>query len=278
VLSVQGGFHGKSMGALAATADPARRAPVLGFLGNVRHLPWEPDAVERAAAEAPFAALIFEPVQGEGGGRALPPELLRRWSADAHAAGAFVIADEIQCGLRRCGPVSLSVSQGLEPDAVLLGKPLGGGVMPLSAALCTEELFQPLVEDPFFHTATFSGHPASCAAGLAALDLLDALADSFAPAAAKLADGVAKVAAEYPDLLTEARCVGVFAALEFGTEAQAGLAVLEAGRRGLLLAQCLTAPTVLRLLPPVVTTDEQLASALSILDASCSSVRRRTAR
>jgi putrescine aminotransferase len=278
VLAVQNGFHGKSMGALAATADEARRGPVAGFLGPVRHLALEPDAVARALAEQPCAALIVEPVQGEGGGRILPPDLLRRWAGDAHAAGTFVIADEIQCGLRRCGPVSLAVAYGLAPDAVLLGKALGGGVMPLSAAVCTEELFRPLLDDPFFHTATFGGHPASCAAGLAALDLLDAMADRFAAPGVQLADGVTALRGRYPALLADVRVTGLFAALEFGSAEQAGLAVLEAGRRGLLLAQCLTAPTALRMLPPVVVTPAELASALSILDAACAAVARRTAR
>ena len=277
VLAVENGFHGKSMGALAATADPRRRAPVAGFLGPVRHLPLAPDAVARALAEQPAAALIVEPVQGEGGGQILPPELLRRWARDAHAAGTFVIADEIQCGLRRCGPVSLAVAHGLEPDAVLLGKALGGGVMPLSAALCTEELYRPLLDDPFFHTATFGGHPASCAAGLAALDLLDELAESFATPGIQLADGVAAVRERYPAMLPEARVTGLFAALDFASADRAGLAILEAGRRGLLLAQCLTAPTVLRMLPPVVATAADMASALEILDAALAAVQRRTA-
>jgi putrescine aminotransferase len=277
VLAVRGGFHGKSMGALAVTHAAKLRDPVLGFLGPVRHLPLEPDAVARAAAEAPFAALIFEPVQGEGGGRTLPPGLLRRWSADAHAAGAFVVADEIQCGLRRCGPVSISVTEGVAPDAVLLGKPLGGGVLPLSALIGTPELFAPLAADPFFHTTTFGGHPASCAAGLAALDLLDSLAGRFAQVGSKLAEASAALAAAHPDVIADVRSAGIFSAIEFRGETLAGLALLEAGRRGLLLAQCLTAPTVLRLLPPVVTSDEQLTAAMEILDASCRSVRRRTA-
>jgi putrescine aminotransferase len=278
LLAAEGAFHGKSMGALAVTHDARRREPVRGFLGAVRHLPWEPDAVARAVAAAPVAALIVEPVQGEGGGRPLPPELLRRWSADAHAAGAFVIADEIQCGLRRCGPVSVAVAQGVEPDAVLLGKPLGGGVMPLSAVVGTEELFAPLAEDPFFHTSTFGGHPVSCAAGLAALDLMEEYASRFEPLSADLAAGLAAVAAAHPEVVVAARCTGLLGVLEFGTEAQAGLAVLDAARRGLLLAQCLSAPTVLRLLPPVVTEPGQLASALAVLDATCTSVRRRTVR
>ena len=276
VLAVRGAFHGKSMGALAVTYDPARRGPVRGFLGDVRHIPWEPDAVARAA-EQPFAALIFEPVQGEGGGRAIPPALLRRWSADARAAGAFVVSDEIQCGLRRCGPVSVAVAEGAAPDAVLFGKPLGGGVLPLSALIGTEELFAPLRADPFFHGTTFGGHPAGCAAGLAALDLLDALSDRFEPVAAGVAAVAARLAADHPDVVVAARAHGLFAAVEFADSAQAGLAVLQAGRRGLLLAQCLTEPAVLRMLPPAVTGPEQLAAAADILDATVRAVRARTA-
>jgi putrescine aminotransferase len=278
LLAVERGFHGKSIGALAVTADPGRRRSLQGFFGNARHIPAEPDAVARAALDAPFAALIVEPVQGEGGGRALPPELLRRWSDDAHAAGAFVIADEIQCGLRRCGPVSLAVASGLAPDAVLLGKPLGGGVMPLSAAVCTDELFAPLLLDPFFHSATFSGHPLSCAAGLAALDLLEELADRFDPVSAALAAGVSQVAREHTEVVAASRCTGLLAAVEFSSPERAGLALLEAGRRGLLLAQCVTDQSVVRLLPPVVATDHQLAAATAILHATCAAVERRTTR
>ncbi|WP_037606578.1 aminotransferase class III-fold pyridoxal phosphate-dependent enzyme [Streptacidiphilus rugosus] len=277
VLAAQGAFHGKSMGALALTADGERRTPFAGFLGDVRHLPLEPDAVRRAAQERPFAALIVEPVQGEGGGRPLPPALLRQWAEDARRVGAFVIADEIQCGLRRCGPVSVSESVGMDADAVLFGKPLGGGVLPLSAALCSERLYAPLLADPFLHTSTFSGHPASCAAGLAALDLLDAHLDDFARVGRRLAEGVALLAAQHPGVVAEGRTLGLFGALELADRSCSSLALMEAGRRGLLLAPCLSEPTVLRILPPVVVTDEQLDRAMGILDTVLASVARRTA-
>lgn len=276
LLAVEKGFHGKSMGALAATADPARRAAVSAFLGDARHIPPDADAVARAAADAPFAALIVEPVQGEGGGVALPSDLLRRWRADAREAGAFFISDEIQCGFRRCGAPSLAVQYGLEPDAVLLGKPLGGGVMPLSAAVCTPELFAPLLDDPFFHSATFSGHPLSCAAGLAALDLLDDLAEHFDQVATALTAGIAEVAKQHPEVVAAGRATGLLGALQFTTPEGAGLALLEASRRGLLLAQCVSDTCVVRVMPPVVTTEEQMASALAALHATCESVTRRT--
>lgn len=278
LLAVEGGFHGKSMGALAATSDAERRKPVQGFLGDVRHIALEADAVARAAAEGPFAAIIIEPVQGEGGGRILPPELLRRWSADAHSAGAFVIADEIQCGLYRCGSMSVALSAGMDVDAVLFGKALGGGVMPLSASVCSADLFSPLIEDPYFHTATFSGHPACCAAGIAALDLLETITGQITAAAGLLAEGIVQIGERHPDVVVAVRSAGVFGVLECASPVQSGLLTLEAGRRGLLLAQCLTAPSVVRLLPPGVVTEQQMESAMSILDAACASVCRRTIR
>jgi putrescine aminotransferase len=267
ILAVQGAFHGKSLGALAATADPERRRPVQGFLGDVRHIPWTPSAVAEAARERPFAALIFEPVQGEGGGRAIPMELLRRWTSDAHANGAYVIADEIQCGLRRCGPVSVAEHGQLDVDAILFGKSIGGGVMPLSAVVCSDDLFQSLIDDPYFHTTTFGGHPASCAAGLAALELLENLDDRFAEASRDLAAMMEVLGQLGPVVRSEA--IGLFGVLEFATPATAAMAVMQAGRRGLLMAPCLSAPCVARLLPPVVTTSEQFADATATLVAVC---------
>jgi putrescine aminotransferase len=267
ILAVDGAFHGKSIGALATTADADRRSPLRGFLGDVRHIPWRPEAVDEAARERPFAALIFEPVQGEGGGRAIPPRLLRRWTRDAHAAGAYVIADEIQCGLRRCGPVSVAEYEQLGVDAVLLGKALGGGVLPLSAVVCSDDLFQPLIDDPYFHTATFGGHPASCAAGLAALDLLEELDERFGEASRDLAVMIDALRGLGPVVRSEA--IGLFGVLEFATPAAAAMAVLQAGRRGLLMAPCLSAPCVVRLLPPVVTTPGQFADATAKLAAVC---------
>jgi putrescine aminotransferase len=267
LLAVDGAFHGKTLGALAVTADAERRRPVLGFLGDVRHIPRDPEAVAAAARERPFAALIVEPVQGEGGGRAIPPDLLRRWARDAHAAGAYVIADEIQCGLRRCGPMSVAEHEQLGADAILFGKPLGGGVMPLSAMVCSDDLFQPLIDDPYFHTTTFGGHPASCAAGLAALDLLDGLDEQFAEAGRGLAGMMDALRGLGP--VTRSEATGLFGALEFATPAAAATAVLQAGRRGLLTAPCLSAPRVTRLLPPVVTTAAQFAQATATLTAVC---------
>src|SRR5947209_7510926 len=177
VLAAEGGFHGKTLGALDATWNPRFREALEPLLANVTHIdPRERDAVRRAAAAGDVAALIVEPIQGEAGVRPVDPEVLRRWADDARAAGAFLISDEIQCGLRRCGPFSPAVDLGLRPDAVLFAKALGGGIVPLAAVVATPDLHAPLAHDPTWHTSTFGGNPLACAAGRAALAAIDELA------------------------------------------------------------------------------------------------------
>jgi putrescine aminotransferase len=205
----------------------------------------------------------------------LPPDLLRRWCDDAHRHGAFVIADEIQVGLRRCGPLTLSGHHHLPVDGVLLGKPLGGGVLPLSALVCSEALFQPLIEDPWFHTATFGGHPLSCAAGLAALGEIDACGGAVAALEPRLRAGLDGIARDHPGLITRTGTSGVFGVVGAVSEEAAQFLLTEAARRGLLLAPCLTASDTLRLLPPAVVEPSELDGAFARLDEACTAVTKR---
>ena len=197
--------------------------------------------------------------------RPLDPQLTRRWASDAHAAGMFVVSDEIQVGLRRCGPFSLAVANGLEPDAVLFGKALGGGVMPLAALVATEAFAAPLTADPTWHSATFGGHPLSCAAGRAALDALDALAERGARVGERVGAGLRTLAAGHPDLVSEVRGMGLIWGVEFTTPAAAGAALVELGQHGLLVSPCLSAIDTIRLLPPMVATDAEIERALEVV-------------
>jgi putrescine aminotransferase len=269
VLAVAGAFHGKTLGALALTAAPAFRSGVEELLGHVTHVAaGDAGAVRRETARGDVAALVVEPIQGEGGVRPLAPALLRRWSADAHAAGAFVISDEIQCGLRRCGPFSPAVELGLQPDAVLFGKALGGGVLPLSAMVATAELHAPLAADPTWHTATFGGHPLSCAAGRAALAAIDALEQRGREVGATVARGLSELARAHPAVVTEVRGAGLLWGVELATPGLAGEVLVELARRGVLVSPCLGAPRTIRLLPPIVTSDDELDFALQALGAA----------
>jgi putrescine aminotransferase len=273
VLVVEGAFHGKTLGALALTANPAFRTGLEPLLGWVSELPRDdPEAVRREAAHGDVAALIFEPIQGEAGVRPLDPGVLRRWVSDAHDVGSFVISDEVQVGLGRCGPFSPSIAAGLTPDAVLFGKGLGGGLMPLSAMVATDSLAAPLVADPTWHTSTFGGHPLACAAGLAALEALEETAARGAEAGRMLGVGLEALGLEHPKAIAEVRGSGLIWGIEFATPGAAGAALIELAQRGLLVSPCLSSNSTIRLLPPMVTSPEQVDGALEILAATLPSL------
>lgn len=275
LIAVRGGFHGKTFGSMAVTDDVERRRPFRSLVEHVRFVEPAETAVDDALRDSPAAAVIVEPIQGEGGGRSIPPEVLHRWCDDVHRHGGFFIADEIQVGLRRCGPMAISQDLGVAADAVLLGKALGGGVMPLSAALCSEELYRPLLDDPFFHTSTFGGHPLSCAAGLAALTCIEESTPAVARLAPLLRDGLQHLGSDHPGVVTETRSFGLFGVIEASTADAARLMLVESARRGLLLAPCLSAGDTLRMLPPAVASPAEIEQGFALLDEACAAVRKR---
>jgi putrescine aminotransferase len=269
LLAVMRGFHGKTMGALALTWNPPFREGLSRVLGNVTHIdPADPDAVLRETAPGDVAALVLEPIQGEAGVIPLDPIVLRRWAEDAHAAGAYVISDEIQAGLRRCGPICVALELGIRPDAVLLGKALGGGVMPLSAMVANDDLYGPLAADPTWHTATFGGHPLACAAGRAALRAIDELRPRAGQIAARFERGLRELAVANEDVVVDVRGAGLLWGIEFSTAGAAGSVLVELGQRGVLVSPCLSAKRTIRLLPPMIATDEQLDRVLAVLAES----------
>ncbi len=267
VIAVSGGYHGKTLGALSATATPHFRSGLEPVLGNVRHVPFgDTTALRRMLAVGDVAALLFEPIQGEGGVVSLDPDVLRIWCATAHSAGALVISDEIQCGLRRCGERSVAMADGVDVDAVLLGKGLGGGVIPVSAVVCNDALYRPLLQDPYIHTATFSGHPLGCAALMAALDEVERLAAHGNEMSHRFAVHLAEFRDRFPDHITEIRGRGLLWAIEFATAHLGGEVLVNLAQEGVLVSPCLGRPECLRLIPPLVTGPDDLNTAVTRID------------
>jgi putrescine aminotransferase len=274
VVAVRGAYHGKTLGALALTEHPRFRAGLDTVLTDVSHVDiTDVDAVRRVAQQGDLAALVFEPVQGENGVVPLDVDVLARWVRDAHEAGAMVVADEIQVGLRRCGPRSIALDAGLPVDAVLVGKPLGGGVMPVSAAVCTERLYRPLLDDPYRHTATFSAQPLAMAAVPAALTALEANADNGTRVSTRLAAGLAALRERHPDVVTEVRGRGLIWGVDLVTPQHAGELLIELARQSLLVSPCLSRPETVRLLPPIVAGPEEVDRALAALDRAVEHAR-----
>jgi putrescine aminotransferase len=230
-------------------------------------------AVAREAANGDLSAVVFEPVQGENGVVPLPVEVLRRWCEDAGRHGAFAISDEIQCGLRRCGERSVALAAGLPVDAVLVGKPLGGGVVPLSAAVCSERLYAPLAADPFLHSATFGGHPLSCAALPAALNAIEELAPHGARLAAALAAGLGRLWRRYGSVVREVRGQGLLWGIDLISPQAAGAVIVHLADSGVLVSPCLGNPTTVRILPSLACTMADATQALAHLDAALAAAR-----
>ena len=258
VIAAVGAFHGKSLGALSVTWHTRYREPFVPHLARTTHVDvTDLEAVERELAVGDVAALILEPVQGEGGVLPVPRKALVGWGELARRYGSHFIADEIQTGFHRCGAMSLALHSGAAVSAVLLGKALGGGVAPISAVVATDELFAPLLRDPFLHTTTFGGHPLSAAAGLGALDALATLQDRHLAVAAMLG----RLHAAFPHVIADVRGRGLLWGIELRSAEIAGALLVEIANAGVVVSPCLGRPDVIRLLPSAILSDDEIGIA-----------------
>ncbi|MFD7511951.1 acetylornithine transaminase [Streptomyces sp. NPDC059853] len=170
MVATEGGFHGRTMGALALTGQPAKQRGFQPVPGEVTHVPYGDAEALRAAVTRDTALVILEPVQGENGVVVPPAGYLAAAREITRATGTLLVLDEVQTGIGRTGQWFEGLAQGVEADVVTLAKGLGGG-LPIGATLA----FGPAAElfAPGHHGSTFGGNPVSCAAALAVLDTIE---------------------------------------------------------------------------------------------------------
>jgi putrescine aminotransferase len=254
-VGTQGAFHGKTFGALSVSGREAFRAPFAPLLADVVFAPFG-DLTALAALVDDAAAVIVEPVQGEGGVNVPPPEYLRGVRELCDRSGALFIADEVQTGLGRCGALFACDLAGVVPDVMTLAKGLSGGVMPIGA----------YVARPGVWNAAYA--KLACAAALAALDVLveDDLAANARARGAELLAGAREIAARYPDAIAEVRGVGLLVGVELRNEGYGGTIIPELLKRGVTAAWTLNQQRVIRLEPPLIVTAAQIATALRAFD------------
>jgi len=271
VVAAEGSFHGRTMGALALTGQPTKRAPFEPLPGGVTFVPYGDGGALRSAVGSWTAAVFLEPILGEGGVVPPPEGYLDVARAVTGQQGALLVMDEVQTGLGRTG--SWFASADLEPDVVTLAKGLGGG-LPLGACVAFGRAARLLT--PGQHGSTFGGNPVACAAALAVLDTIeqDGLRERAASLGRRLHEGITMTG--HP-LVGGVRGQGLM--LGIVLTAPAAAAVESAARREGFLVNAV-APDVVRLLPPLVLTDDQAASFLSalpvILDAADAHLARAT--
>jgi 4-aminobutyrate aminotransferase len=283
VLGFLGSFHGRSYGSVSLTASKANyRAGFGPLLPGVLHAPYadclrsytdleHPDApgyiedvlFKRLVKPHEIAAVVVEPVLGEGGYVVPPAAWLRKLRSLCDEHGILFVADEIQSGMGRTGRTWALEHFGIEPDIVLAGKGIASG-MPLGAMIARSEL---MTWESGTHGSTYGGNPVSCAAALATIDLIeDELKANAQRVGAIALEGLRALERRF-DFITDVRGLGLMLGLEFVDAEIAERVEKGAFKRGLLLLQA--GDAAIRVSPPLVVTPEQIRAGLSIFEAAC---------
>ena len=263
MVSATGGFHGRTMGALALTGQPAKQRPFQPLPGDVSHVPYGDVAALRTAVTPHTALLMLEPLQGENGVVVPPPGYLRAAREITAASGTLLVLDEIQTGIGRTGRWFAAQAEGVEADVVTLAKGLGGG-LPIGATLAFGAAADLLT--PGAHGSTFSGNPVVCAAALAVVDTIERadILDHVARAGQRLRRGLETLG--HP-LVREVRGTGLLVGVAL--EGRRAARVQQAAQDRGLLVNAVVAD-VIRLAPPLIVSDREVDTFLDRFPAALS--------
>lgn len=271
IIATDGGYHGKTIGTLAATGREKYQTPFLPLMPGVVHVPFGDTQAMVATIDGDTAAVIIEVVQGEGGIHLAPDGYLAAIREACTRHGAKLIVDEVQTGLGRCGTMFACERDGIVPDIMTLAKCLGGGVMPIGATMFTEEIGAAIFgKNPLLHTSTFGGNPLACAAGLAALIAIQE--EGLCERSERMGDlfmaGLREVQQRHPDKIAEVRGRGLMIGLEFTEDEVGELCIGQMTKRGMIAAYTLNNPRVIRIEPPLIISEAQIQFAIETFESA----------
>jgi putrescine aminotransferase len=268
-------FHGKTMGSLSLMGKSDFRAPMGAMYGGqVYHVPFgDAEAVEKQLEICEkvgigVAAVMFEPIQGESGAIVPPDDFWPRIRAATKKYNVLLIADEVQTGLGRTGKLWGVEHWNVVPDILTVAKSLGGGVMPISAVITTEEIYQPMMyPNPFMHTTTTGGGALACSAAISAIHvtLREKLWEQAAEKGDLLFKELEKFVSQYPQIYEKITGKGLLIGMHFKTPEIGYKVASGLFKRNVLVAGTLTSAQTIRVEPPLVVTKEQIESFLERL-------------
>lgn len=265
-VAFDGAYHGDTMGALALAGNPGFRAPFGELPGPVLHLPFGDEAA-LSRIDSTIAAVVIEPVQAEGGVRIAEARFMRALRERCDRTGAVLIFDEVLTGFGRTGKLFALEHFGVVPDIVVMAKALGGG-LPLGAFCGRDDLIGTLSHDPpLGHITTFGGHPLSCAAGLAALEVIvrERLYERAAVIGAEL---MRRIVAMRSSNIAAVRGLGLLVGIEFRDSESARRFVAATIARGVIINWTLNAEKVVRLAPPLTIASDEIDFAIDAMQAA----------
>ena len=267
IVAAKNGFHGKTLGALSATGRDVFRTPCEPLLPDFIHVSFGDIEAMKAVITNDTAAVILEPIQGEGGVVLPPPNYLQEVRKLCDETGVLLIFDEVQTGLGRTGKMFAAEHYDVVPDILTMAKALGGGVMPIGAFTAKPEVWDVFIENPFIHTTTFGGSPLACSAAVATIKVI--LEDELSKQAeekgeyflAKLGD----LWSNYPKVIKEIRGKGLLIGIELTKEGLGGMLMSELIQARIIVAYALNNPKVIRIEPPLIIDYEDINKVLLAL-------------
>jgi LysW-gamma-L-lysine/LysW-L-ornithine aminotransferase len=260
IIALMGGFHGKTMGALSATWDKKYREPFIPLVPEFKHVaPDNADKIHEAINEK-TAAVLMEPIRGEGGVRIPPDGYLQEVRQICNEKNVLLILDEVQTSFGRTGKLFGCQNWNVTPDIMCLAKPFAGG-LPIGITVARENIMSSLKVGE--HSTTFSGSPLVCAAGCAAIDALieEGLVERATEMGKYIKEKLEKLQAKHK-MIKEIRGLGLMLGIEMRYDVHN--VILKAAEKGVLILDA--GRTVVRLLPPLVIEKEQIDKAITVLD------------
>ena len=269
MIAMRGSYHGKSMGALSLTFNPRYRKAFQPLVDRVDFTPFGNAGALRDAITEETGFVIVEPVQGESGIHVAPPGFLREVREICDERGILLVSDEIQSGLGRTGRMWAADNWDVTPDIMCLAKGIAGGV-PMGATLARPEILDSMSRGE--HSSTFGGNPLSCAAGTAALQCLvqDGLVQNARTVGEVFIRGLNRLRERHP-VVREVRGMGLMIGMELRFEVRD--IIMEGIKRNILLLY--SGRNILRFLPPLVITEQDITKVLGILDVLLSEEEER---
>jgi acetylornithine/N-succinyldiaminopimelate aminotransferase len=261
ILSFEGAFHGRSTGAIAAAGSEKMTKGFGPLMPGFKVLPWGDHDALRAALDETVAAVMIEPIQGEGGIRPVPDQCLKGLRDLCDQTGALLVLDEVQCGMGRTGRLFAHEWAGITPDIMMVAKGIGGG-FPLGAVLATAAAASAMTVGT--HGSTYGGNPLGCAIGAKVLEIVtaDGFLDEVNRKSAFLRQKLEGLVASHPDVLEEVRGAGLLMGLKCRVT---NTDLVRAAQEAHLLTVP-AADNVIRLLPPLTISEDEIAEAVDRLD------------
>lgn len=270
IVSTVNGYHGHTGFSLSAAGRDAFRRPFEPLMADFVQIPFGDIDAMSAVLDERTAAVLLEPVQGEGGIVVAPAHYLAAVRAACDRVGALLILDEIQTGLGRTGKWWASEHYGVVPDIMTTAKSLGGSLVPIAATVFTDELREFLIPNPFIHLSTFGGSDVACAVALEVINVIEetGLVEHAAAMGAILFAGLNAIAAEHADIIREVRGLGLMVGIEYREDSLGPRMSYHLAQHGVLAIYSGNQPSVMRLMPSLVIEEHEIEFLLGAMTAA----------